>query len=404
MRALAVLAFAAIVSTALTVPQQKSSNHRNLRMGKTIEYAPGRTSLFMSRYGNGTNQKVGGSIWPVSIYWTTVEVGTPLKSYAVAIDSGSYDMYLSGKGCNGCVTTPPNTQYDPKESSSSVGPLPGPGFSATYETCNPTHPLESCTISGPEYTDVASLGGYGPTRVKMGAISYQTSNFYQFQTIDGIIGMVKGAQGNVFYELCVAGHYCEPVWAICMVEGTKSNGTITIGGVDESLADGPITYVPSPNNTFGYWHKVEVHDLTMSNGKKVTVGQHAILDTGTNDLLVPDTIFSEVQQSVCANSPKHCNDFFNSPLTCHSLTDDEVAAYPNINFQLDNGLVLEMTPRDYLLKHSPAASSPDQYCFGISNGGNFFIIGDSLMQNYYLVFGDAQVGWGKVNKKTCGSV
>lgn len=76
--------------------------------------------------------------------------------------------------------------------------------------------------------------------------------------------------------------------------------------------------------------------------------------------------------------------------------------------QLD-GTKLEMTSRDYLLRGSPLAKSAGQYCIGIKNGGNAggsgFIIGDTTMHHYYLVF-DAvkrKIGWGPVNKKTCGS-
>ena len=45
------------------------------------------------------------------------------------------------------------------------------------------------------------------------------------------MGFTSGGDEDVFASLVAAGK-CDNVWAICMKEGSKSNGTITIGGVD----------------------------------------------------------------------------------------------------------------------------------------------------------------------------
>ena len=151
-------------------------------------------SLFLQRHGGkqhqqkGTDQPIGGNIWPVSIYHRPGR--HTLKRFAVAIDSGSPALYIIGKGCDGCVTTPPNEPYDPTKSTTSKAV--GQNYSSTYETCDPVHPLERCTISGPLYTDVVSLGGFGPVPIEIGVIGNQTSNFYQFQTVDGVMGMIGG--------------------------------------------------------------------------------------------------------------------------------------------------------------------------------------------------------------------
>merc|ERR1712039_624507 len=90
---------------------------------------------------------------------------------------------------------------------------------------------------------------------------------------------------------------------------------------------------------------------------------------------------------------------------CFDLTDAEVAAYPPLTMQLA-GTTLDMSSADYLLKGSPLAASAGQYCLGIRNGGSAggsgFIIGDTTMRHYYLVFDLARrrIGWGKVNMKS----
>merc|ERR1712146_687860 len=86
------------------------------------------------------------------------------------------------------------------------------------------------------------------------------------------------------------------------------------------------------------------------------------------------------------------------------MGDDDISKFPPLTFQLD-GMKLEMSSRDYLLLGSPLASSSKEYCLGIRSGGDF-IIGDTTMRNYYLVFDYAKqrIGWGKVNKEACGSI
>merc|ERR1712194_543297 len=143
-------------------------------------------------------------------------------------------------------------------------------------------------------------------------------------------------------------------------------------------------------------------------GSTIQVGMSAILDTGTNVLLLPSRVFSGVQKSMCSDSSlARCSQLWSN--SCVALTDAQVDAYPPLSMQLD-GISLQMTSRDYLLLGSPLAASAGQYCLGIrdggSAGGSGFIIGDTTMRHYYLVFdlAEKKIGWGKVNKNTCGSI
>ena len=140
----------------------------------------------------------------------------------------------------------------------------------------------------------------------------------------------------------------------------------------------------------------------------IPVGKPAILDTGTNVLLAPTNVISELKKAICAdNSLARCSDLFDNK--CVELTEAQVEAYPPLSLQLDNNVKLGMSSQDYLLLGSPLATS-GEYCLGIrdggSAGGSGFIIGDTTMRNYYLVFdlAEKKIGWGAVNKKTCGSV
>jgi len=369
---------------------------------KRIVNSPPRSRVAAVLTGNGSSIPTGGAVWPTGIFWTTVQVGTPPQDFPVAIDSGSGDLDIAGKGCSGCVTHAPNNAYDAAASSTSNRAFPYV-FSNTYQTCDLKHPTAPCTISGKLYKDKVTLAGLGPVDVKFGAIEKQTSNFDQFKEIDGVMGFTQGGSENVFSQLVSSGK-CDNVWALCMYEGSSGNGTLTIGGVDPRLSDTAVQYVPDDGTFFRSVHvqSLKVGDVDLK------VGQSAILDTGTNVLLLPSSLYSQVQKSMCSDaSLAHCKDLWSN--ACVTLTDEEVDAYPAFSMEL-NGVSLEMNSRDYLLLGSPLASAAGQYCLGIrdggSSGGTGFIIGDTTMRHYYLVFDLARkrIGWGKVNKKSCGSV
>jgi len=378
-----------------------------LRLSKHHVDTPPRSriqSLILT--GNGSSIPANGAVWPTAIYWTTVQVGTPPQDFPVCIDSGSGDLDISGKDCVGCVTKAPNQAYDHAASSTARRAFPFV-FSNTYQTCDLKDPTAPCTISGALYKDQVSLAGLGPVEVTLGSITQQTTNFDQFKEIDGVMGFTMGTSKNVFASL-VADGKTDNVWAMCFVEGSVSNGTITIGGVDPRLSDA-VSYVPDVGQGF---HSVQVVSMKLGGATTsyapVPVNEAAILDTGTNVLLAPKTVISALQQSMCNDtSLAHCNALWQNE--CVALTDEEVAQYPPLTMVIDKNLELHMSSKDYLLLGSPLASSAGQYCIGIRDGGSAgggFIIGDTTMRNYYLVFDLAQkrIGWGPVNKQTCGSI
>jgi len=260
-------------------------------------------------------------------------------------------------------------------------------------------PSATCTIYGTQYYDQVSLGGLGPVQVKVGAISSQTDNFDTKKVVGGLMGLGGFDGEDVLATLANAGK-CDRIWGLCMFEGRNSNGTMTVGGVDTALADGPIQYVPDSG---WIYNTVDVSSLTVG-GQQIHVGDGAILDSGTNILLLGSSVYSRTHQAMCSDSSlKNCDGFWSNK--CFDMSEAAVDKYPPLKFQLD-GVELEMTSRDYLLQGSPIAASAGQYCLAIRNGGRTgFIIGATTMKEYYVVFDKKQqrIGWGKVNKKTCGS-
>jgi len=387
------LSIGSFTLSALTVASSNTSPVVPLHMHQ--EHLPPSSPILRSR---GHDLPVDGAVFPTAMYYAMVQVGTPPRDYAVGLDSGSGDLFVEGKGCKGCTLGPPNSQYDPSASASSKSA--GGSFHHSYQTCSMVNPSATCTIYGNMYTDEVSLGGLGPVVVKVGAIQSQTSSFDTKKVVGGLMGLGGFDGEDVLATLANAGK-CDRIWGVCMYEGRESNGTMTVGGVDESLSDGPIQYVPDQGFVY---NTVEVKSLTLGN-HEVHVGDGAVLDSGTNILLLGSSVYSQLQQAMCSNSSlAHCAGLWSND--CFEMSNSEVEQFPPLRLQLD-GVELEMSSREYLLQGSPLAASAGQYCLGIRNGGRAgFIIGATTMKNYYVVFDKKQqrIGWGKVNKGTCGSM
>mmetsp|Transcript_15712 Transcript_15712/g.38754 ORF Transcript_15712/g.38754 Transcript_15712/m.38754 type:complete len:424 (+) Transcript_15712:41-1312(+) len=367
------------------------------------------------REGSGPHSgATNGSIWPVAIYWTKIAIGTPPKMFPVAIDSGSGDLDIQGPNCANCPKDYPNNVYNPSESTTSKHIFPY-YFSNTYQTCDLSDPSAPCTISGKLFADSVSFADIDAVQVKLGAITKQTSNFNQFQDICGVMGLLGSSTSNVFQSMVKAGVVESNVWAICLSQGSEGNGTLTFGGIDERLYNGTVGYTP---NTGGMFYAMELSGGVQINGVPVdsTVGQkEAILDSGTNVLLLPTSDFQNTKKvflnSCDPNNNWHgvCDVDADATLfdnKCFEFSEEQIAAFPIITIAA-KGVNLTMHGADYLLPSDPRAKSSKELCLGIRpSSAGLFIVGDNTMQNYYVVFDNEkqQIGWAPVNAKACGSV
>lgn len=370
---------------------------------------------------------MGGGVYPQAVYWTYLEVGTPPVQAPVIFDTGSPFLNVEAVGCEGCLHTPPNAPYDPSTSSTSrpytatpsawsrengvadaAGSHEPDTWDVAYKTCDARHPMESCTMGGRLFTDKVSLAGFGPVDVVLGTIDEQSSNINPLQEVTGLMGIMppspKYANRHVFTQLVAAGA-CRSIFGMCLNDGATSHGTLTVGGVDQRLASGPIEYVPDlrPDITTGPRFGVHVARIDLD-GFELAWNGTGLLDSGTNILILPSALFAQARDAMCGHPFRpHCESLWRGE--CAAMSDREIDEYPTLQFGLD-GTTIAMSSRDYLLLGSPLADTEDQRCLGISDGGALFLFGDTTFRNYYVVHDleRQRIGWGRVNRETCGSL
>ena len=86
---------------------------------------------------------------------------------------------------------------------------------------------------------------------------------------------------------------------------------------------------------------------------------------------------------------------------CYPYSQSQIDSFPDIQINL-NGVLLEIQGSDYIVDDG---TGDGNYCLGVVNTGpgGLLIIGDVVMQEYYVIFDkvNKQLGWAKANIANC---
>lgn len=82
---------------------------------------------------------------------------------------------------------------------------------------------------------------------------------------------------NTFSQMVSAGVVDENVWSLCINHGSTSNGSLTLGGIDERLYTGDIKYTPSIS---GVYYAMAMKGGLVGNTSFSGLKKDIIIDTG----------------------------------------------------------------------------------------------------------------------------
>ncbi|KAF8122507.1 Asp-domain-containing protein [Boletus edulis] len=207
------------------------------------------------------------------LWYGSISVGTPAKSFTVDFDTGSSDLFLPGSACNSSCSG--HTKWDP--SSSSTSQDLGISFSLKYGN-------GSVTVSGEQYTDIVSIAGFSAPTQTLGAANTYSSGFESSQfPADGLMGMAFQTLSDynaspVFQTIVSEGCLSDPVFSFKL---SSSGAELYIGGSNSTLYTGSFTYTPVTWQS--YW-QVNM-DNVKGNNKKILTNVAAIIDTGTTFII-----------------------------------------------------------------------------------------------------------------------
>lgn len=88
--------------------------------------------------------------------------------------------------------------------------------------------------------------------------------------------------------------------------GSVSNGSITVGGIDDRLYTGSIAY--TPNTGGGQFYQMGAQGITVGGASVVLDEPNVIIDSGTNILLLPSESYTSLKQvflALCSSVNLH---------------------------------------------------------------------------------------------------
>ena len=190
---------------------------------------------------------------------------------------------------------------------------------------------------------------------------------------------------------------------------------LVLGGADDRLHDGPVTYTPIVGGPDRYNAAIESAEV---GGEAVAVpsGVVALIDTGTSLMLVPQRVFEGYRKIL--QTPKYCDELpnicptddqpdtiFDSIVTFNAT---DIPKLPTLKLKATGGVELELRPEDYMYQVSKKVHKDGTAEYGLAFNGTTageFLLGQVLLRRYYVEFDNEgrRMGFAKAVKDCKGA-
>ncbi|KAJ7086071.1 acid protease [Mycena belliarum] len=217
-------------------------------------------------------------------YVADVLIGTPPRSFAIILDSGSGDFWVQSDDCTsedggGCG----NHTFLGSDSSSSFVNTKTP-WDITYG---------SGAASGDIVTDTVVFAGMQLKNYTFGIANSISESFSGDTVADGLMGLGKASLSNQntptpVQALADAGLINTAItsYRLPRLVDDTNNGEVTFGGLDDSKFDSStlVTIKTAPNT--GFWI-IDLGGVSVNGVDVPIAGNNSLMDTGTTLLVVP---------------------------------------------------------------------------------------------------------------------
>jgi len=314
-----------------------------------------------------------------TMYYGTIQMGTPAVDFLALFDTGSSNLWLPASNCTNCASS--KTKYDP--ASSSTYKPNGTSFEIQYGTGS---------MKGFVCHDVLTIGEL-QVDVDFAAATNEPGATFKVAKFDGILGLgwpsisVDGIT-PVMQRLAEERVIDSYMFGFYLQSDTSQTGELTLGGYDKTKAPS-LTWVPVTQEN--YW-SVNLQRMSF-NGWVGTNVTWAIVDSGTSVLVGPTDDVKEIASRLGATS-----------VVNGEFMVDCDATLPDMSLTLGSGThtaTLTVKGNDLRIKICRFIIICE--CLlaiaGMDLREPLWILGDVLMRDYYTVFdfGNAQVGFAPVS-------
>uniref|UniRef100_A0A667X1V5 Nothepsin n=1 Tax=Myripristis murdjan TaxID=586833 RepID=A0A667X1V5_9TELE len=293
-------------------------------------------------------------------YYGEISLGTPQQNFSVVFDTGSADLWVPSSYCvsEACAM---HRRFKAFESTS---------FRASEVLLGSA---AFCLVL------LRQVGGLAVLNQEFGESVYEPGAAFLMAKFDGVLGMayppLAEILGNpVFDNMMAQKAVEEPVFSFYLSRYQKFGDELLLGGTDEALYHGPITWLPVTAK--GYW-QIKMDSVAVQGVSSFCPrGCQAIVDTGTSLIAGPTNDILSLQQLIGA-TPTNIG---------------EVRVKQNLHQNVP-GRVLRFS----LLMCVCVCVCVCQLCFSgfqavdiLSPEGPLWILGDLFLTEFYSVFDRGQ--------------
>lgn len=327
------------------------------------------------------------------MYTGSLKIGTPGQKMNMVFDTGSADLWALSKEAYEANKKPSHFHsYDPQASSTATGSICS-YWSITYGSGH---------VEGHYIADTLQIAGYSLKNKKFAVATEVSSNFLNSnEPTDGICGFaMKGALSsscdfdyiNTASE-AIGVQYMNntiPKVSFFLSKDEDVTSRLVVGDPDPDFYDGEIDYFPVKPPTSldkGMWYikmkTVYIGEKEKNYCTQYTKGCHALIDTGTSFIGVPEDVYKDLLKDITEKRPD-CKEGSQGTWVCFDSWAAE-RGLKKLTFQFSNehgNFNFTLSGKDIL---NPDAS------IGVMSGGNSlcsgcWILGDTFVKTYYSVF------------------
>lgn len=303
------------------------------------------------------------------IWATTIQVGSPLKSFLISVDTGSSDFFVASDKC-------PNLQCAGKN-------IYIPQQSRTSQPQNYSYTIsfgDGSSVQSDVMTDTVSLGGVTLRDIGIGAVTELSSQFQSSKgdTSDGLMGFgfpsLAQSKTVPFFTAMTQSNERQGVIGARFSRKSETGSELTIGGANPAAYRGaltPLNVLAMQGQPPGFWD-VSLGGVIV-NGKSMKISSKvATIDTGTSILGVPLKDARQIYASVAGAKSSGSGQY---TFPCEAL--------PMVSIVF-GGREFEINPVDMSI-------GKDEYgnCVGGIIGldrKDVWLVGQVFLKNVYTVF------------------
>jgi len=314
-----------------------------------------------------------------TMYYGTIQMGTPAVDFLALFDTGSSNLWLPASNCTNCAST--KTKYNP--AASSTYKANGTSFEIRYGTGS---------MTGFVCHDVLTIGDL-QVEVDFAAATNEPGATFKVAKFDGILGLgwptiaVDGIT-PVMQRMAAERVIDSYMFGFYLQSDTSKTGKLTLGGYDKTKAP-QLSWVPVSQEN--YW-SVNMQSMSF-NGWVATNVTWAIVDSGTSLLAGPSYDVTAIASRFGATSVGNGEYIVDCDATLPEMTVTLGSGSNSATLTVKGDDLRIKICRFIIICECILAMA------GIDLEKPLWILGDVLMRDYYTVFdfGNAQVGFAPVS-------